>query len=89
MAWVGEGWLGGEGGGLIGRGRNGETQLKQIFANSKRKVLFELTGKVVFEGEGLEIKLEDVTCTGDREYSVKGKVKEERERVSKVAGKLV
>ena len=34
-----------------------------------------MTGRVAFEGDGLEIKLEDISCTGDRDYSVKGKVK--------------
>ena len=66
---------GAAGGEPLGRGRCGDTQLKQIFANQKKKVLFELTGKMVFEGDGLEIKLDDITCTGDRDYSVKGKVK--------------
>ena len=33
------------------------SQFKQIFSNNKRKVLFEVSGRVKFEGEELELKL--------------------------------
>lgn len=29
------------------------TQFKQIFSNKKRKVLYEITGKLTFEGDDL------------------------------------
>ena len=35
------------------RGTSAMSQFKQIFSNNKRKVLFEITGRVTFEGEDL------------------------------------
>jgi hypothetical protein len=36
-----------------GRGRRGYSQLKQIFSNGKRKLLYEISGKIKFEGDEL------------------------------------
>lgn len=52
-------------------------------------MLFEVTGTVRFEGEDLELKLEEITCSGDREYSVKGKKKEERSVLEGAAEQIV
>ena len=51
--------------------------------------MYELTGKVSFEGEDLHLKITDLTCTGDQEFSVKGKNKEEKAKLHSVAGKLI
>lgn len=53
-------------GGFGGRGRSGLTQFKRIFSNNKRKIMYELTGKIKFEGEDLCIKIEELTCSGDQ-----------------------
>ncbi len=71
------------------RGTRGHSQLKQIFSNGKRKLLYEISGKIKFEGEELEVKVAEVTCSGDREWQAKGKKKEEREKLAGVGGKLV
>lgn len=39
------------------RGKVGFIQFKRIFSNNKRKVLYEITGKIDFEGEDLSLKL--------------------------------
>lgn len=65
------------------------TQFKQIFSNNKRKVLYEITGRVRFEGEDLELKLQELTCSGDREFQVKGKSKEERALLQAAAGQIL
>jgi hypothetical protein len=67
----------------------GPTQFQRIFANNKRKVLYEITGTLKFEGDELELKLKELTCSGDQEWGVKGKVKEEKERLRSVGGKIV
>lgn len=47
------GAVGVEGGEAVGRSKCEMIKFKQIFSNNKRKVLYELTGKVIFEGEEL------------------------------------
>ena len=64
-------------------------QFKRIFSNNKRKVLYEISGDISFEGEDLKIKLVELTCSGDQDYVVKGKKAEEKAKLSSVAGKLV
>jgi hypothetical protein len=48
------------------RGKPAVIQFKRIFSNNKRKVLYEISGKIDFEGEDLSLKLEEITCSGDR-----------------------
>jgi hypothetical protein len=50
--------------------------------------MYEITGKVNFEGEELYLKLEEFTCSGDQEYSIKGKKKEEKEKLKPFAKKV-
>ena len=54
LAWQ---CVGAEGGESRRRGTSALSQFKQIFSNNKRKVLFEVSGRVKFEGEELELKL--------------------------------
>ena len=68
----------------VGRGIFGLTKFKQIFSNNKRKVLYEITGKISFEGEDLVINLLEFTCSGDREYKVQSKKAEERAKLESV-----
>lgn len=42
-----------------------------------------------FEGDDLQLTIEDMTCSGDQEYSVKGKVVEEREKLQSVGAGVV
>ena len=51
--------------------------------------MYEISGKIKFEGEELYVKLEELTCSGDQEFSVKGKKKEEREKLKPFASKIV
>lgn len=51
LAIVEVGGAGPERGQLGRRGRCGVIQFKQIFSNNKRKVLYEVNGKVKFEGD--------------------------------------
>jgi len=60
-------------------------QFKRIFSNNKRKILYEISGKVNFEGEDLFLNLKEFTCSGDREYEVKGKKAEERAKLLSLA----
>jgi len=38
---------------FVGRSTSVITEFKQIFSNNKRKVLYEITGNLKFEGEDL------------------------------------
>ena len=51
--------------------------------------MYEISGKISFEGEDLFIKLEDISCSGDRDYRVSGKVKEEKEKLLTVSEKMI
>lgn len=58
-----------------------EGEFKQIYSNNKKKILYDLSGEIKFEGDALLIKIKEVACSGDQEYTVKGKKKEEKEKL--------
>lgn len=43
-----------------------EGEFKQIYSNNKKKILYELSGDIKFEGEDLLIKIKEVACSGDQ-----------------------
>lgn len=66
-----------------------EGEFKQIYSNNKKKILYELSGEIKFEGEELMLKIQEVACSGDQEYTVKGKKQEEKEKLIAVGEKII